>query len=114
MHNGQYQIARMGWLSDFNDPINYLELYKEKHGDNNDTNWENVQYKALLDQSAKEKDPEKRKQLLAQAEAILMEEMPVLPIYSYAEQWVQDEKVKSVVIDGLGYVDFKWATKESE
>ncbi|QRG68136.1 peptide ABC transporter substrate-binding protein [Brevibacillus choshinensis] len=107
LHQGNYQIGRMGWLGDFNDPINFLELYKDKKGGNNDTNWENPKYKELLNQSALEKDPEKRKAILAQAEQILMDEMPIMPIYFYTNSWVQNDKVSGVVLDGLGAVDYK-------
>ncbi|MGG1662766.1 peptide ABC transporter substrate-binding protein [Brevibacillus sp. NRS-1366] len=107
LHQGKFQIGRMGWLGDFNDPINFLELYKEKKGGNNDTNWENPKYKELLNQSALEKDPEKRKAILAQAEQILMDDMPIMPIYFYTQSWVQNDKVTGVVIDGLGHVDYK-------
>ncbi|MED4782477.1 peptide ABC transporter substrate-binding protein [Brevibacillus choshinensis] len=107
LHQGNFQIGRMGWLGDFNDPINFLELYKDKKGGNNDTNWENPKYKELLNQSALEKDPEKRKAILAQAEQILMDEMPIMPIYFYTDSWVQNDKVTGIVIDGLGAVDYK-------
>jgi len=112
MHQGKFQIGRMGWLGDFNDPINFLELYKDKDGGNNDTRWENPKYKELLNKSALETDPEKRKAILAEAEAILMDEMPIAPIYFYTQSWVQNENVKGVIMDGLGFVDYKWATIE--
>jgi oligopeptide transport system substrate-binding protein len=105
-------VGRSGWLGDFNDPINFLETFKEKDGGNNDTRWENAKYKELLNQSALETDPEKRKQILAQAEQILMDEMPVAPIYFYTNSWVKSDKVKGVIVDGLGHVDYKWATVE--
>jgi len=112
LHQGKFQIGRMGWLGDFNDPINFLELYKDKDGGNNDTRWENPKYKELLNKSALETDPEKRKAILAEAEAILMDEMPIAPIYFYTQSWVQNENVKGVIMDGLGFVDYKWATIE--
>ncbi|WP_035299216.1 peptide ABC transporter substrate-binding protein [Brevibacillus thermoruber] len=110
LHNGSYQIARYGWLGDFNDPINYLELFMEKDGGNNDTHWENAEYRKLLTQSATQTDPEKRRELLAQAEAILMDEMPVLPIYYYTQSYVKRDHVQGVLIDGLGFIDWKWAS----
>jgi len=109
LHEGNFQIGRMGWLGDFNDPINFLELYKDKEGGNNDTNWENPKFKELLNQSALEKDSEKRKKILADAEAILMEDMPIAPIYFYTNSWVKKDEVKGVKVDGLGHIDFKWA-----
>lgn len=104
---GKYQIARAGWLADFNDPINFLEMFKDKDGGNNDTGWENPQYKELLNQSAKEQDPKKRKAILAKAEQILMDEMPIMPIYYYSQNWLQSKKVDGVFMDGLGMIDFK-------
>ncbi|BDG42369.1 peptide ABC transporter substrate-binding protein [Saccharococcus caldoxylosilyticus] len=109
LHSGDYQIGRMGWLGDFNDPINFLELFRDKKGGNNDTNWENPKYKQLLIDSQKEKDPEKRKEMLKQAEAILMDEMPIAPIYFYTNTWVQKDNLKGVEMSGLGDVQFKWA-----
>ncbi|EST54417.1 ABC transporter substrate-binding protein [Brevibacillus panacihumi W25] len=111
LHQGNYQIGRMGWLGDFNDPINFLELYKDKKGGNNDTNWENPQYKELLNQSSLEMDPAKRAAILADAEKILMEDMPIMPIYFYTQSWVQNDKVTGVIVDGLGNVDYKLADK---
>ena len=112
MHAGNFQVGRMGWLGDFNDPINFLELYNDKMGGNNDTRWENPKFKELLNQSALEADPEKRKKILADAEQILMDEMPIMPIYFYTNSWVAKENVKGIVIGGLGDVDWKWATVE--
>jgi len=109
MHQGNYQIGRLGWNADFNDPINYMEMYRDKDGGNNDTRWENARYKELIIQSAKETDPEKRKALFAEAEQIFMDEMPVIPIFNDVDVWAQSDKVKGVQVDGLGFVDFKWA-----
>lgn len=108
LHNGNYQIGRMGWLGDFNDAINFLELYKEEGG-NNDTRWTNDQFKELLNQSATETDQAKRRQLLKDAEAILMDDMPIAPIYFYTNTWLQDENLNDVVLSGLGDAQFKWA-----
>ncbi|MGC5325306.1 peptide ABC transporter substrate-binding protein [Brevibacillus sp. SYSU BS000544] len=112
LHQGNYQVGRMGWNADFNDPINFLELFKDKKGGNNDTNWESPKYQELLNKSAMETDPEKRKQLLSEAEQVIMDEMPVVPIYFTTYSWVKADNVKGVVVDGLGFVDWKWATIE--
>ena len=104
-----YNIARLGWLSDYNDPISFLDMYYSATGGNNDTGWENLEFQKLLDQSATEQDAEKRFDLLKQAEAIFMEEMPVIPIYFYTNNWVQAENLKDVAVSGLGDVQFKWA-----
>lgn len=109
IQDGDYQIGRMGWLGDFNDGINFLELYYSKDGGNNDTKWESPEFQKLLDQSATEKDAKKRQDLLKQAEKVFMDEMAVIPIYFYTNNWVQDESLKDVAVSGLGDVQFKWA-----
>ncbi|WP_429844750.1 peptide ABC transporter substrate-binding protein [Brevibacillus sp. FIR094] len=106
--NGKYQVARMGWTGDFNDPINFLEIFRTKEG-NNHTRWENRQYADLLAASAKEKDAAKRKAILQEAEKILVDEMPVIPFYFKSTVYAQNPKLKGVVISGLGYAQYKWA-----
>ncbi|PWW19125.1 oligopeptide transport system substrate-binding protein [Cytobacillus oceanisediminis] len=104
-----YQVARMGWLGDFNDAMNFLEMYRDADGGNNNTGWESKEFQDLLAKSATETDPEARQQLLKDAEAIFMEDMPVAPIYFYTNNWVQAENLKDVVVSGLGDVQYKWA-----
>ncbi|MDX8366765.1 peptide ABC transporter substrate-binding protein [Cytobacillus sp. IB215665] len=108
LHAGDYQIGRMGWIGDFNDPINFLELYKNLGG-NNDTRWHSDDFASLLDQSVTETDPEKRLDLLKQAEEIFMEDMPVAPIYFYTNTFVKKDNIHDVAISGLGDIQFKWA-----
>lgn len=104
-----YQVARMGWLGDFNDAINFLEMYRDADGGNNNTGWESKEFQDLLAKSATETDADARQQLLKDAEAIFMEEMPVAPIYFYTNNWVQAENLKDVAVSGLGDVQYKWA-----
>ncbi|MGE5702658.1 MAG: peptide ABC transporter substrate-binding protein [Clostridia bacterium] len=112
LHQGNFNIARMGWLADYNDPLTFLDLFKDKDGGNNDTRWENPKYKEALNKSATEADPVKRKQLLAQAEQVLMEDMPIAPIYYGTYSWVKKPSIKGVIVDGQGFVDYKWADIE--
>ncbi|RNB55678.1 peptide ABC transporter substrate-binding protein [Brevibacillus gelatini] len=109
LHELNYEIGRLGWNADFNDPINYLEMFRDANTGTNDTGWENERYKELLKQSALETDPEKRKQLFAEAEQIFMDAMPVIPLFTDVDVWVQNDKVKGVQVDGLGFIDLKWA-----
>ena len=59
-----YNIARMGWLGDFNDPINFLEMYYSATGGNNDTGWENQEFQNLLNSICYRTRCEKRFDLL--------------------------------------------------
>lgn len=111
MAQGNYQIGRLGWSASMNDPIDFLQIFKDKNGGNL-SRWVHPTYKELLDQSDKETDPVKRKALLAEAEAILMDEMPISPIYYYTMSWVQQDEVKGTMVNHLGKVDFKWISIE--
>lgn len=111
VHKQNFQIARQSWLGDFNDAINFLEIYTIPEG-NNSTLWTNEEYNKLLKASYSETNPEKRQQLLMDAEKILMDEMPFIPIYFYTYSYLKADNVKDVFIDGLGNVDLKWAVVE--
>lgn len=111
MHQLNYEVARIGWNADFNDPINYLEMFRDQNTGNNDTGWENARYQELLKLSATENDPAKRTQLFAEAEEIFMNDMPLIPLFTDVDIWVQSDKVKGVQVDGLGFIDLKWAEK---
>jgi oligopeptide transport system substrate-binding protein len=112
-----YQIARLGWVADFRDPINFLEVFRYKNdpiaGGNNDTQWENPEYARLLEESSGISDPDDRKTVLHQAETLIMNEMPVAPIYFMMDNYVKDPKLKGAYLSGLGDVDFKWAYFEN-
>lgn len=109
IHQGNYQIGRMGWMGDYMDAVNFLEIFKDQDGLNNETGWGNARFKELIDQSRFVADEAQRKAMLVEAEQILMDEMPVTPIYYYADTYVANPSFKEVKLDGLGNIDFKWA-----
>jgi len=109
MGAGDFQMGRMGWLADFNDSINFLEIF-ETIGGNNYTNWESAEYQDLLKQSRAETDLEARDAILRQAEEIFMEELPIAPVYFYTNVWTNKEYVKDVEVSPLGQVQYKWGS----
>ncbi|WNS75759.1 peptide ABC transporter substrate-binding protein [Bacillus sp. DTU_2020_1000418_1_SI_GHA_SEK_038] len=109
LHSLDYDVGRLGWLGDFNDAINFLEMYRDADGGNNNTGWENKEFQDLLAKSAVEGDAAKRQQLLKDAEAVFMDEMAVAPIYFYTLNWVKVENLQGVHVSGLGDVQYKWA-----
>jgi oligopeptide transport system substrate-binding protein len=78
----QYDIARRSWIGDYLDPTSFLGCLRTDDG-NNRTGWSNARYDALLEQANREPDVKKRFAMLRDAEAILLDESPVLPIYHY-------------------------------
>jgi oligopeptide transport system substrate-binding protein len=77
-----YQVARMGWIADYADPGTFLKMFVTD-GTNNQTGWGNAEYDRLVDAAQEAPDLETRMKLFHDAEVILMDEMPVLPIYGY-------------------------------
>ncbi len=76
------QVFRAGWIGDYNDAYNFLEILHSQSG-LNDPGWNNPRYDALLEEAARENDLERRAQLMHQAEQIIMEDVPVIPVYFY-------------------------------
>lgn len=108
-----FQLAAGSWVADFNDPVNFLEVFKFKEGSTNNTNWEDPKYIDLLDRSAVCKDSSERKRILREAEGILMEQMPILPIFHFALNYLQREGVEDIILSPIGQIDFRWAHKDA-
>lgn len=81
-HSLNYQIARKGWIADYNDPNTFLDMFVTDGGNNN-TGWSNKKYDNLIAAAAKEKSQEKRFKIFQEAEDILLDELPIMPIYIY-------------------------------
>jgi oligopeptide transport system substrate-binding protein len=105
-----YQIGVGSWYADFQDPISFLEIFKYKNNGTNNTEWENTAYIDLLDESTTTSDSQKRKELLIAAEKVLMDEMPVIPLFFNSYNYLQKPEVKDVYFSELGYLDFKHAS----
>ena len=80
-----YQVARAGWIGDYLDPNTFLDMYTT-HSGNNDAGWSNPRYDALIAQAGETTDQERRFALFRQAEAILMTDLPIMPIYTYVSK----------------------------
>ncbi len=78
----KYQIARAGWIGDYVDPNTFLDMFVTDSPQNH-TGWSNTEYDRLIDFAQQEPDEKKRLAYFHRAERILMDEMPVIPIYFY-------------------------------
>ena len=91
---GDYSIARAGWVGDYADPMTFLGTMRSTDGNNN-TGWGSAAYDDLLNQSAREGDSQKRFGLLSKAEALMLEDMPVIPIYWYTHSYLLRPELKN-------------------
>lgn len=89
---GDYQISRNGWLFDYNDASNMLDILYSTNG-NNDAKYKSTAYDAAMDKAASEVNPETRSGYLHQAEDIAMNDMAVIPIAYYNDFYLQSAKV---------------------
>ncbi|WP_055667589.1 peptide ABC transporter substrate-binding protein [Desnuesiella massiliensis] len=108
-----YSIARHGWLADYVDPMTYLDMWTSNSG-NNDAAYKNPEYDRLINEAKKEVDQAKRMKLLHDAEDILMNDMPIIPIYYYSNVVCSKDYVKGVRKSPLGFMFFDKAYVEKK
>ncbi len=136
---GDYSIARNGWLADYNDPISFLDMWTTASG-NNDVQFgkgENADVKAynlditefsntakvengtwaetydvLIDQIKSCTDKTTRYKMMHKAEDMLMETGCITPIYYYTDMYMLSKNVKGFFSNPLGYKYFMYCTVE--
>lgn len=106
--NTRFVMSTSSFLADYNDAYNYLESFQTGHPMNR-TNWSNEKYDALLKQASETADPETRKKLLHEAEAILFDDMPVFPLYYYNTAYMEQPGVKGIIRHPVGPKDYTYA-----
>ena len=80
---GDYQISRGGWIGDYVDPNNFLDMFL-CNGGNNRTGWCNEEYdRLILEVAPSQSSHEQRLKIFQQAETMLLEDMPIIPVYTY-------------------------------
>ncbi len=93
VHTGDYAISRAGWIGDYPDPNTFLDLWMQ-NGGNNETFWSNPEYDRLIDLAAATVDTPARYAHFQKAEEILLQETPILPIYTYTKVSMISPKLK--------------------
>lgn len=108
--NGDYMIARNGWIADYNDPISFLDMWVTGGG-NNDAQYENPAYDTLIKTAKTSSDATVRMKAMHDAEDILMGEAVVAPIYYYTVPYMVSDDLKDWYYSPLGYFFFSYASK---
>ena len=103
--NGDYSIARNGWIADYNDPMSFLDMWLTGGG-NNDAQYSNPDYDALIMQAKSTSDLAERMSLMHQAEDILMgQDVVHAAIYFYTDKYMA-QGIKGMYFTPLGYYFF--------
>lgn len=104
----EYDVARNGWVGDYSDPSNMLDLLYSSNG-NNDGKFSNEEYDAAMNTSRTTLDAAERSAALHQAEDILMEEVGCIPLAYYNDFWLQSDKITGMWHSAYGYWYFMYA-----
>ncbi len=111
LHSQEYSIARASWYGDYADVSTFTDKYLAA-SDNNDSKWVNPEYDRLCGQAARETDPARRLAMLQRAEALLLDEVPIIPVYYYVNRYLFRESVKGISLHPRNMVLFKAVYKE--
>lgn len=106
---GDYCIGGMMWHSWVRDPIYILQTFRSKDDGINLSRWQNDQYQKTLAASDRETNETQRRKLLAVAQSILMEEMPVMPIYFTSTAYGKSENLRNVNVLESSMLDVRHA-----
>tara|TARA_S200000501_G_scaffold106085_1_gene99519 strand:+ start:7926 stop:9542 length:1617 start_codon:yes stop_codon:yes gene_type:complete len=88
-----YQISRAGWIGDYEDPNTFLDIMRTGRG-NNRTGWSNLEFDELVGRANATVDQDERYRLLSEAEKILIDELPIIPVYTYVRSYQLSPDVK--------------------
>ena len=110
----QFQMIRAGWIGDYNDAYTFLSLFRSDVGSMNPSVYKNTEFDNLLQQSEKEADKAKRAELLQKAEAILLADFPIIPIYHYTTQHLVNKHIKGWVDNVMDIHHSRYLSKEVE
>ena len=125
---GDFTMSRLGWIADYNDPINFLEIFLSSGGNNhprlgkdadahsgeavfganNDQSWK-ADYDALIAAIKSESDMAARAELMYQAEAMVQTSYAALPLYYYTNPYLCSTKLIDYLYSPLGWISFKEA-----
>lgn len=106
--SGDFEVARNGWVGDYSDPSNMLELFCTTNG-NNDGKFSNADFDAAIDLSRSTLDAKERSTALHTAEDILMDQAGCIPLAYYNDFWLQSSKITGAWHSAYGYWYFMYA-----
>lgn len=112
--NLDYQVSRRGWIGDYVDPNTFLDMFITDGG-NNKTGFSDPLYdQIVLRDAPAAQDRDARYELFYQAENILLEQMPIIPIYTYQSKHLKHPSIKGMPPNIMDYYNYKYVYLEAE
>ena len=106
-HTQNFQLQRAGWIADYVDPHVFFDIW-ETGGGNNDTNWGSPEYDRLLHSALSAPTTEARYEIYQRMEKVLLDEMPIIPIYFYTYARLVSPRVKNFFTTPLDNYPWKY------
>ena len=106
--SGDFEVARNGWVGDYSDPSNMLDVLRSTNG-NNDGKYNSAVFDAAMDASNQTMDAAERSKALHEAEDALMDDMGCIPLAYYNDFWLQSSKITGMWHSPYGYWYFMYA-----
>jgi oligopeptide transport system substrate-binding protein len=94
-HTQDYDIARASWFGDYDDPTTFTDKFKST-SDDNECKWANAEYDRLCAQAQVETNIPRRLALLSRAENILLNEAPIIPLFTYVNAYLYRDNVQGI------------------
>lgn len=109
--DGDYSIARNGWIADYNDPMSFLDMWLAGGG-NNDAQYANPDYDALIQKAKATSDQSERMAAMHEAEDMIIgRDYALCPLYFYTQKYMLDDSIKGMYYTPLGYFFFGYTHK---
>ncbi len=128
---GDFTMSRLGWIADYDDPVNFLEIVLSTSGNNHphlgsdgvggsaavygvngDQTWADA-FDTLVKKVKTESDPAKRAQYMYEAEELIRDTYAICPIYFYTQPYMASTSLKDFIYSPLGWISFKTAYIET-
>lgn len=102
-----WQLLRYGWVADYLDAFAFLELMKSDHAQNT-TGWRSVEYDSLLRDANSVSDAGERARILMEAEGVLLDDYPVIPVHFSVSRRLVSERVGGYMPNPLNRIQSRW------
>lgn len=108
-----YDMARAGWIGDYVHASTFTDMFTSGNG-NNDTGWSSKRYDSLVMQARTATNEDDRTRILHEAEDLLLDDMPIVPIYWYTRVYLKDPQVKGWAPTLLDNHNYKYVWLEPD
>jgi oligopeptide transport system substrate-binding protein len=112
LQEANFEVARAGWIADYNDPQNFLYLMETESGVQNYAGYSSPEFDRLMAESDRTTDEKQRNALMHEAEAVAMADLPNVPIYYYVSKDLVSQAVQGWVDNTKDIHRTRWLSVE--